>query len=205
MLTYPDGSSDTKGSKPLPQATPEQIKWTNQFKKLERRAIKAGKDIPWNQLSEQTTKILGYSSNYMIETGEPDMIKFKLRKAGKTAALQKLGIGMELSFDDPAAAYRHQERRNLLGNVTGLVGSVLGGTAGGTLGAAAGGATPIPGGAAVGLLGGGIAGAELGGQMASLPATALYDIGHDFMQRNREISRGTQARLNTSAGFPQGM
>jgi len=203
MIIYPDGSTDSKESKAVPWATPEQIQWTNHFKKLERKAIKEGKDIPWNKLSEKVTKELGYGVNYIQEEGAPGTMQFKLHKAGKVAALQKLGL--QLSFDDPSAARKHYQRRGAIEDVAGFAGSIPGGTLGGAAGAAGGAATPIPGGAGIGMVGGSLAGAELGGRLAAIPATLAYDVAHDIPQRFKETARGTAARLGASAGLPSGM
>jgi len=110
---------------------------------------------------------------------------------GRFHALVKLG--MQLTFDNQQQAERHMRTRKTVGTVSGAAGGIAGGIAGSMAGTAVGG---LPGSIAGGTIGG------WAGEKVSLPATTMFDAGHDIRQRKRSRYTNTVGRLNTAANLP---
>ncbi len=118
---------------------------------------------------------------------------------GKTAALHKLGLGMDLKFDTQQQAQDHLKNRD--------IGAAAGTAIGAGLGAKAG--------MRRGGVGGMIAGTLLGSVVGNPAGRVAADVVHDVPDRTRRMYNDSQQRMGTAAGiriasadrlesFPQG-
>lgn len=118
-----------------------------------------------------------------FQTEDPVLTK-SAYAAGQKLALAKLG--MDLQFSSPEEAAAHNTHRN-------VAGALLGGIPGAALGGAALGARYGKPGAILGGFAGGLAG-SVGGKL-------LADVAHDVPQRTMATHDNTLERLNLAGGF----